>query len=93
MRSTMASAAVVRRLWGGAASLKLEKILISTIHLIIIARRVDDDVQRRRIDDKTMGAARRPPPPRLIIQQSTNMLCDRSTSFKLEKNIFMIAGS
>jgi len=60
----------------GAASLKLEKILIITINLTIIARRVDEDV-RRRINDETMGAARRPPPPRLIIQQSTDMLCDR----------------
>jgi len=47
----------------GAASLKLEKILIITINLTIIVRPIDDDVRRRRIDDETMGAARQPPPP------------------------------
>ena len=44
----------------GAASLKLEKILIITIIMTIFVRRVVDDVQRWRIDDKTMGGAQPP---------------------------------
>jgi hypothetical protein len=44
-------------IWDGAASLKLEKIIIITVNMTIIVCRVDNDVQRRRINDEPMGAA------------------------------------
>ena len=44
----------------GAASLKLENILIITIIMTIFVRRVVDNVQRQRIDNKKMGGARPP---------------------------------